>query len=857
MRMKYQLVLILSALFCVFCTPQKDMIEYTPAEEKGSSGKFEPLDDSGLKALFYLDVPSDCILSRTGGTKHAFSSNDQIYSRMETFSPVQGGDGRFCVEVPSSQAHNYRMFLYPGGCKSWYMESAPLKGLMIPYSQFYGKTISQMSTFPLYGEYSEKTGNTIVFKDIYSVLKVAVQGAVEVSSVHIENNETDPVNSFYLAGLANYDPEGGYKVGSGVNFINLNCLDSVGNGVLLTQEGKVFYLIIAPGDYKKGLTLSVSDKNHKAQEFNIPPFAVTAGEIKDLGLFSYEPSDNLLFYERFDNFVWGGNVKDSESMFASFAPDAVTNLDENPTSRSGFENALTKISNTTAGSALIQSTYTAGYTVDQRHAVSDEYVVSRNIGDYNYMYRCQEFQGCISAGATDAIRGLVNLVNFTGLDKGLYKVFVDFDIAFRYGSTDEFALQITKSGIVRNVTIDGKPLELKTTIDGNNTYTHSFLNRCLMSRKDLVPPTSVADASGWHHVEVEAWNFCEVSDLVLEGATTDASLKHGFYLDNIRVRVEPMPRGNLRVLYMNIQNGMWADQGNNFDNFVSWVKKYDPDICVWCESRTLYKTGTDKSVSSDSERFLCKTMGSATDEGWKNLAARYGHQYHSISGFRDNYPQVITSKYPITTLGRYTSIGSGKNIQHGAGMFSVTVGGKTLKIVTLHLWPQLYAPSSNTAASAAALQGRDHQVLEINKILDLTNPVPTECFLMMGDHNAISRIDSWYYEANHLYEVVTTKWNTTPLEFTDGVYREKWYQANDRIIANGAYDDMIRKFWPGKFIASTGGAGRIDLMYGTPVMTEKLVNMTAVHDSWSTIVSGKTVFSLPSDHLPILADFNF
>ena len=33
----------------------------------------------------------------------------------------------------------------------------------------------------------------------------------------------------------------------------------------------------------------------------------------------------------------------------------------------------------------------------------------------------------------------------------------------------------------------------------------------------------------------------------------------------------------LRVLYWNIQNGMWADQGNNYDNFVEWVKRYDPD----------------------------------------------------------------------------------------------------------------------------------------------------------------------------------------------------------------------------------------------------------------------------------------
>ena len=44
----------------------------------------------------------------------------------------------------------------------------------------------------------------------------------------------------------------------------------------------------------------------------------------------------------------------------------------------------------------------------------------------------------------------------------------------------------------------------------------------------------------------------------------------------------------LRVLYWNIQNGMWADQHNNYDNFVNWVKEYDPDVCIWAEAKSRY-----------------------------------------------------------------------------------------------------------------------------------------------------------------------------------------------------------------------------------------------------------------------------
>lgn len=53
----------------------------------------------------------------------------------------------------------------------------------------------------------------------------------------------------------------------------------------------------------------------------------------------------------------------------------------------------------------------------------------------------------------------------------------------------------------------------------------------------------------------------------------------------------PASGRDLKVLYWNIQNGMWADQENNYDNFVEYVKSQDPDICVWCEAESRYRTG--------------------------------------------------------------------------------------------------------------------------------------------------------------------------------------------------------------------------------------------------------------------------
>ena len=109
----------------------------------------------------------------------------------------------------------------------------------------------------------------------------------------------------------------------------------------------------------------------------------------------------------------------------------------------------------------------------------------------------------------------------------------------------------------------------------------------------------------------------------------------------------------LKVLYWNIQNGMWDGQTDNYKRFTDWVQQQNPDICVWCESVTLYITNTAESMPQQ-ERYL--------RSGWEELAARYGDQYVYMGGKRDNYPQVITSKYPIENVKRIIGNGADSDI---------------------------------------------------------------------------------------------------------------------------------------------------------------------------------------------------
>ena len=65
----------------------------------------------------------------------------------------------------------------------------------------------------------------------------------------------------------------------------------------------------------------------------------------------------------------------------------------------------------------------------------------------------------------------------------------------------------------------------------------------------------------------------------------------------------------MRLLYWNIQNGMWDGQNDNYDRFVDFVKAQDPDICVWCEAQSIWLTDSDKAMPKE-DRYLV--------EGWAN-----------------------------------------------------------------------------------------------------------------------------------------------------------------------------------------------------------------------------------------------
>ncbi len=292
---------------------------------------------------------------------------------------------------------------------------------------------------------------------------------------------------------------------------------------------------------------------------------------------------------------------------------------------------------------------------------------------------------------------------------------------------------------------------------------------------------------------------------------------------------------NFRVLYWNIQNGMWDGQTDNYDRFVAWIQEQNPDVCVFCEAATLYTTGTDYYLwRPDDEHYF--------PEHWPEVARRYGHEYVFLGGWRDDYPQVITSRYPIEGIALTGSADT--VVSHGAGWAKIQFKDKVLNLVSLHLWPQKYGPDvdkEDRPRSADAREGDYYRREEIEYICSHTiKTVPPEdaagqYWMMMGDFNSLSRVDNGVYQ----------------LPEDDSIFL-----VHDYIRDSTPYHDVVHERHPEEFFTTIAYDYRIDFFYCTRPHLDRIVSDRIVSDEYSTPVrdSQGLYFMHPSDHRPIVVD---
>src|SRR5690606_5634659 len=246
---------------------------------------------------------------------------------------------------------------------------------------------------------------------------------------------------------------------------------------------------------------------------------------------------------------------------------------------------------------------------------------------------------------------------------------------------------------------------------------------------------------------------------------------------------------SLRIISYNILEGMKNDRANNYDNFVSWVNSYNPDILALQE------------VNGFKQKDL------------EELALRFGHPY-VITNLKatDNYPVAITSKYPLESRRRVTL-----HVSHGA--IFAKLKDKDFNIVNTHFWPQNYWHTQGDGL------GNDYRLHEANVILDSTiRKFPNEPnWILVGDFNSVSRKD-------YLPSVTTNNyWVTDEIEeagFMDAIHYLHGYKENG--TANYSFN------YPGR---------RIDFLVSSQSVLQKVIKAEPIYDDFTAVFS---------DHPPMM-----
>lgn len=799
-------------------TPEQDTTQ-TQKPEVGDSLEIK----DGMARFLLQDSPLvEAAGGRTDWTKVTVIVNGKEYI------PAVQEDGKVYVDVEDSEAAVYEAVLVTEETTKYHGDT-PLEDVVHPFAYAYHTLGNTLTVLPKYASYDEEKGNLLSFSSGLSMIGLTVQGMTSISSIKV----TDPQGTI-LGGTGSYDPQTrSFKMEKGLPFMVLNCTN---RGAFVSSSGNVFMIPVRSGQYSKGLEVTICSADHLMCRTSIPSFTVDKDKVHSC-MVTWKPDKNLLFYEGFDNMVWGGDVVAGEDSFGMNPVAGDMTIKSGRTLR-GYETPLYPVSYEMAGAGYIQESnlsVTEGKDVSGSRYLSDSYIKSRNIGGYLRLYRCQEYQGYISVG--DTYNGIVEPVFAGEISDAHRDIVISFDICAASDFDDDLSFKATNGGNIISCMVDGT--ELPETV-----FSRKFSKTGSTAALDRSAVTLPASDGRWHNVELTVRNMNDKSTFTLTTAASHSKPgAYRFYLDNYQVRTlkdhADRDGSTLRVMYWNIQNGMWADQDNNYNNFVAWVKKYNPDVCVWCEGETIFNTSGDKVYGTN--RIL--------PNAWASVAQRYGHNYWSKSEDRDNYPQIITSKYPINTLAKIGQIGTtDAYVEHGSGLFEVEFNGHSVYFVSFHAFAHAYDPkytSSGTDAqnaSAALYEGDYHREKEIRYVYEQTiEKYPSQSnWLMMGDFNSISSLD-----AEHHTGINDTNW-----------------LLHDHILGKDYLKDIIaERNAPEDFFSSINGdSRRIDFIYASPAMYDRIESTAIIIDSWTVLsqdksVSDKGYFCRPSDHRPILVDF--
>ena len=552
-------------LFTTACEDIESSSSSNNDTPNGNTEEYEDIKVVNGKVRFYLSERANSTRTATNMTSRNWErSTVELNGKSYAVSMDDAEIPRPYIEV--DKADKYEARLVTENSTKWYGKGS--NEIMLPHSQIHHTAISNIKSFPMYASYTKENGNKLIFNDGFAMILIKLRGSAKISSIKIDN----PTKKAIAGRSTHSISEGGFLVQRGVDFVALNCTNKEEFVQLSDSKTTNFRLMIAPGEFPDGLRISCCDSQHGAMFISTEPLSLAAGDIHTVSM-SYECEKDLVFYEGFDNFVWGGDVIKGEKGYG-FSPTSEQMMLSSGTELTGYEDAFVEVPFNNPGTGFVQPNVwneVKNKRVGEVHQLSDSYVKSRNIGDWLYMYRIQEHPGYVGSGVDiTSSRGVLsptNMVNITGICD--VKVKIRFALQSAYNGGIE--LSAIYGGLFKSAKINGKDIKLGP---GCLDYKANTAKVSLTIDESYFVPSSLSAANQWQELEFVINGATDGTRLHFQN-TQSSDGPFGIYVDEIQVRkiCDWKDNSNLRVMVFNVQNGVCTDQHNNYDNFVAWVKK--------------------------------------------------------------------------------------------------------------------------------------------------------------------------------------------------------------------------------------------------------------------------------------------
>ena len=381
MKRFFAALAIVPMLISVACEPLPDDSDVQPDEEIAEEyGPYEDISVVNGKVRFYVMEKKNATRTAANMTARDWTKS-QVIMNGETYDIAMSDEETPRPYVEVAKASSYNATLITSTSNKWYGESTT-EGVMVPHSQIHHNAISNIKSFPMYASYSKSIGNKLIFNDGFAMVMLKLKGTAKISSIKIDNPAGEAIS-----GVSNYVAKAGsYSVQKGMDFVALNCTNK-GEFVQLTEDKTTnFRLMVAPGEYPEGLKISICDSEHGAKFISSAALTLEPGQVLSMTQ-NYACEKDLLFYEGFDNFVWGGDVMKGDKGFG-FSPTSATMGENSGLALTGYESAFVEVPYNNPGAGFIQPKVwdeVSGKMVGDVHQLSDSYIASRNLSNWRYL----------------------------------------------------------------------------------------------------------------------------------------------------------------------------------------------------------------------------------------------------------------------------------------------------------------------------------------------------------------------------------------------------------------------------------------------------------------------------------------